>query len=68
MIGKIESTLPNTKGDIDLAHGDAARAKEKKAKPVERPDGPGAGLEAKESSPNAPVHIRHLGKHLDLIG
>ena len=67
MIGRIESTLPNTQGDIDLAQGDATRAKAKKARPEERPEGPEAFVEPEENTPAPPVHIRHLGKNLDLI-
>jgi hypothetical protein len=67
MIGKVETTIPNTKTDIHLAHGDAAKAKAKKARPEERPDAPQLEAETEEPLSTAPVHIRHLGRKLDLI-
>lgn len=67
MIGKVETTLPNAKSEIHLAQGDADRAKAKKARPEERPAAPAPEAADAETRSAAPVHIRHLGRRLDLI-
>ena len=67
MIGKVETTLPNARNEINLAHGDAAKTKANKVQAEKRPDAPATEAEAEESLSTAPVHIRHLGRRLDLI-
>jgi len=67
MIGKVETTLPNARNEINLAQGDAARAKANKARPEERLDAPPPDAEAEKTLSNGPAHIRHLGRRLDLI-
>jgi hypothetical protein len=68
MIGKVESSLPNSLGDVELRQHDPEKAKLKKsgAEASEAGDKDDA-KEREDSVSNVPVNIRYLGKNLDLV-
>ncbi|MEK8022371.1 MAG: hypothetical protein AAB229_01045 [Candidatus Hydrogenedentota bacterium] len=64
MISRVDSSNPKSLGDLELKQADAHRGKNKTAKPAETE---GATDDQDELVSGAPVHIRYLGKNLDLI-
>lgn len=64
MINRVDASLPKSLGDLELKQNDIQRSKHKPGAP---PDAADEAAEREEPQSLAPVHIRYLGKNLDIV-
>lgn len=68
MISKVSSTPNKAMGDLELKQGDAQKSKTKRGAPPPAGEKDSASSNSDDDSGSTgPIHIRFLGRNLDII-